>query len=250
MNMTRKPSWMAHPTSGKWLSTFSFACTVYVVLLLIVGGSRGQAGSATAPFARLDPADTPSGYLARLLLNEVPFPGEWAYESEMDSKTGMFQILWVLDCRIYHIPEGYTQREVAGVHSDNIMDVITGAGGRRQCEGFYRDNQGRYVTADRVEERINNLLRIANSGGTPGHFSALINHAQGLARAYFKGGIRAADRYAGLKKIGAVPVTGHAFSWMTDIDAYDPGGNFVTIPDADNGSLGGNRFFTLRKYPK
>jgi hypothetical protein len=37
---------------------------------------------------------------------------------------------------------------------------------------------------------------------------------------------------------------------MTDKDYYRPGGNFVTIPDAEDGSLGGNRFFTLRKAPK
>jgi len=47
-----------------------------------------------------------------------------------------------------------------------------------------------------------------------------------------------------------VPVTGRAYSWMTDVDSYHPGGNFVSIPSTDDGSLGGNRFFTLRKDPK
>jgi hypothetical protein len=37
---------------------------------------------------------------------------------------------------------------------------------------------------------------------------------------------------------------------MTDVDSYHPGGNFVSIPNADDGSMGGNRFFTLRKEPK
>jgi hypothetical protein len=44
-----------------------------------------------------------------------------------------------------------------------------------------------------------------------------------------------------------MPVTGRAYSWMTDRGCYNPGGNFVRIPDAEQGSLGGNRFFTLRK---
>ncbi|HEX5399710.1 MAG TPA: hypothetical protein VFY06_11755 [Verrucomicrobiae bacterium] len=220
-----------------------------MLLLFLLVTPRGRAEQPSDVAARLDPADTPSGYLARLLINEVPFPGESAYESEADSRSGMLQILWVLDCRIQHIPNGYTQRQVAGVNSDNIIDVITGGGGRRQCEGFYQDDQGRFVTADRVEERINNLLKIANTG-QPGRFSSLINYAQGLARAYFKEGIPGADRYAGLKRIGTIEVTGHAYSWMTDIESYNPGGNFVTIPDAADGSLGGNRFFTLRKYPK
>jgi hypothetical protein len=29
-------------------------------------------------------------------------------------------------------------------------------------------------------------------------------------------------------------------------DYYNPGGRFVRIPDAYDGALGGNRFFTLR----
>ncbi len=206
--------------------------------------------AAPQPFAQLDAAETTSGYLARLLINEVPFPGERAYESEAESKAAMLQILWVLDSRIHFIPKGYRQTQVAGVKSEDIIDIITGAGGRRQCEGFYRDSAGKFKTEPRVEERLNNLLRIANSGGKPGRFAAMLNHAQGLARAYIKGGIEEADRFAGLTKVGKVDVTGRAYSWMTDINSYHPGGNFVSIPNSDDGALGGNRFFTLRKVPK
>ena len=162
----------------------------------------------------------------------------------------MLEILWVLHARIHLIPNGYRQTQVAGVQSKNIIDVITGTGGRRQCEGFYRDASGRFVTAPRVQERIDNLLSIANGGSGPGRFATMLNYAQGLARAYVKEGIAGADRYAGLKQVGPVSVTGHAYSWMTDLDTFHPGGNFVTIPDTDDGSLGGNRFFTLRKVPK
>jgi hypothetical protein len=83
--------------------------------------------------------------------------------------------------------------------------------------------------------------------GKPGRFARLINHAQGLASAYVHDGIIGADRFAQLTRIGSVPVTGGAYSWMTDRDCYRPGGNFVRIPDNHQGSLGGNRFFTLRK---
>jgi hypothetical protein len=206
--------------------------------------------AADAPFAQIDRADTTTGYLARLLINESPFPGERAYESETDTKAAMLEILWVLDSRINNIPKGYTQQQVAGVRSKNIIDVITGTGGRRQCEGFYRNDAGQFVTDARVDERLNYLLKIANSGDKPGKFAGLLNYAQGLARAYFKGGMEGADRFAGLTRVGSVPVTGHAYSWMTDVDSYHPGGNFVTIPSTDDGSLGGNRFFTLRKDPK
>jgi hypothetical protein len=218
-------------------------------LLLGLSGMLGT-HAAAAPFAELDRPDTTSGYLARLLINETPFPGERGYESEADSRATMVQILWVLYSRIYHIPKGYQQAQVAGVQSRDIIDVITGTGGRRQCEGFYRNAAGRFVTAPRVEERIENLLSIANSGGKPGRFAALLNYAQGLARAYVKEGIAGADYYAGLTRVGVVVVTGRAYSWMTDVDSYHPGGNFVSIPSTDNGELGGNRFFTLRKDPK
>ena len=98
--------------------------------------------------------------------------------------------------------------------------------------------------------RLENLLRIANSGEAPGRFAGLLNFAQGLATAYLAGGIPGADRYAGLTVVNRLAVTGRAYAWMTDQDFYDPGGNFVTIPDSLEGSLGGNRFFTLRKEPK
>jgi hypothetical protein len=170
--------------------------------------------------------------------------------SEADTEASMLAILWVLDSRIHNIPKGYTQKQVAGVRSADIIDVITGTGGRRQCEGFYRDDSGNFVTAPRVEERLKNLINIANSGGKPGRFARLLTYAQGLAQAYHRGGVDEADRFAGLSQVGPVPVTGRAYSWMTDMNSYHPGGNFVTIPTEDDGALGGNRFFTLRKNPK
>jgi hypothetical protein len=201
-------------------------------------------------FVVLDPPDTRAGYLASLLINESPFPGERGYLSEANTQSTMLAILWVLHSRLRIIPQRYSQAQVAGVRSDDLIDVITGGGGRRQCEGFYRDDSGRFVSDPRVQERIRYLVSLANSGSKPGRFAALLNYAQGLTRAYFKEGIAGADRYAGLKRIGPVLVTGHAYSWMTDVDDYHPGGNFVAIPDSNDGALGGNRFFTLRKEPK
>jgi hypothetical protein len=220
------------------------------LLLLLLLAVMLSPVRAAAVFAEIAPANTTNGYVARLLINEVPFPGERAYESESDTRAAMLQVLWVLYSRIYHVPARYTQWQVAGVKSSDVIDVITGTGGRPQCEGFYRDAQGRFVTAPRVEERLNYLLQIANSGSQPGRFASLLKYAQGLADAYVRGGIEEADRYAGLKRVGSIPVTGRAYSWMTDLDCYNPGGNFVSIQSADDGALGGNRFFTLRKQPK
>jgi hypothetical protein len=206
------------------------------VLALMLSTVIGTCAAA-APFAQFDRPDSTAGYLARLLVNETPFPGERAYESEADTKGAMLQVLWVLHCRLHFIPKGYTQQQVAGVRSGDIIDVITGTGGRRQCEGFYRNAAGQFVTEPRVEERLNNLLQIANGGGKPGRFAAVLNYAQGLAQAYVKEGIEGADRFAGLKRVGSIDVTGRAYSWMTDVDSYHPGGNFVDIPSAEEGSL-------------
>ena len=217
-----------------------------VALLTVTASGAGQISS----FAQLDRADTKSGYIARLMINEVSFPGERAYESEIQTKEAMLQILWVLHSRIYLIPEGYTQQQVASVSSGDIIDIIAGSGEKRQCQGFYENSDGKFVTDARVEERISYLLKIANKGGKPGRFSNLLNFAQGLASAYVIGGIFGADRYADLKWVGRTAVTGHSYSWMTDINNYHPGGNFVFIPNELEGALGGNRFFTLRKEPR
>ena len=203
--------------------------------------------AGAADFARLEPATSADGYLARLLANESPFPGERGFVSEADTKATMLSILWVLHARMNHVPEGYTQMQIASIRSQNVIEVITA---KNQCEGFSKDAAGNPVAAPRVEARIQNLLKIANSGDKPGRFANLLNFVQGLARAYLAGGIPGADRFAGLTVVNQIAVTGRAYSWMTGMDYYNPGGNFVTIPDAQQGLLGGNRFFTLRKDPK
>jgi hypothetical protein len=202
-------------------------------------------GGAVAMAVELQPPETKEGYLARLLLNEVPFPGESGWVSETDSKAAMLQILWVLQARIEHVPPGYTQKELAATTTRDIVDVITVGGVHGQCDGFYRDPQGRPATVPRVQERLDYLLGIANQG-EPGRFARLLAYGQGLAAAYFRGGIREADRFAKLSAIGEIRVTGRAYSWMQDRDYYDPGGDFVKMDNAQGGSLGGNRFSTLK----
>ena len=206
----------------------------------------GAAGAAPAPFAVLAPATEPAGYLARLLVNEAPFPGERGWVSEEDAKAAMLSILWVLQARLHFIPPGYSQEQVAAIRTQDVFEVITA---QNQCEGFFRDAAGKPACAPRVEERIRYLLQIANRGDRPGRFASLLNFGQGLASAYLAGGIPGADRFAGLTRVDRVAVTGRAFSWMTGRDYYHPGGNFVTIPDGLQGLLGGNRFYTLRKDP-
>ena len=205
------------------------------------------ASVAAGEFAQMEPPAAPAGYLARLLINEAPFPGERGYVSEADSKAAMLSILWVLHARMNYVPPGYKQEEVASIRTQNVLELITA---KNQCEGFSKDAAGNPACAPRVEERIKYLLQIANRGDAPGRFANLLNFGQGLASAYLAGGIPGADRFAGLTVVNQVAVTGRAYSWMTGQDYYSPGGNFVKIPDSLQGLLGGNRFFTLRKDPQ
>ena len=158
----------------------------------------------------------------------------------------MLSILHVLDSRIHHVPTGYRRSQIAATSSKDIIDVITVGGEKGQCDGFYRDASGQFKAVPRVHKRVDYLTKIANDG-KPGRFARLLNYGQGLAASYMQGGLKEADRFASLHSVDQVPVTGRAYSWMTDRDYYNPGGNFVKIPNANEGSLGGNRFFTLKK---
>lgn len=189
-------------------------------------------------------ASEPAGYLARLLINEVPFPGERGYVSEEDSRMAMRALVLVIDSRIRCIPPGYRRSEVADVDSDNMLDIITAGGVRGQMDGFFY-SEGRPAMASRVNKRVDNLLGIANRG-EPGRFARLLRYAQSLATSYVNGTPPQPDVFLDIRRIPPQDVTGRAYGWMTDSDYYHPGGSFVKIPDALRGRLGGNRFFTLK----
>jgi hypothetical protein len=211
-------------------------------LLLLLASVLGADAAAAVTLA---PARSERGYVARLLINEAPFPGERGWESEADSKDAMRQILLVLDARLHHIPPGYTQAQVAAVETDDMITLMTAGGVHGQIDGFYRDSAGHPATVTRVQSRLDYLLGIAGQG-KPGTFARLLNHAQALADAYFRRQVPRPDVFASLYIVHRTPVTGRAYSWMTDIGQFHPGGRYIRIPDASQGSLGGNRFFTLK----
>jgi hypothetical protein len=212
---------------------------VLVVVSLLLGGWLARGANV-----ELDPPSTPEGYVALLLINETAFPGERRYISEEESKNCMLSVLWVLHCRALVIPPGYRQRHVAAVETTSVIDVMTAGGVRGQVDGFYEDASGRPVATPRVHERVNYLLNIANQG-EPGRMARMLLYAQNLSRQYFKSGPASKDLFADLRKINSTRVTGHGYAWMTDERRFDPGGAYVRIPDAKQGSLGGNRFYTL-----
>ncbi|HMO98172.1 MAG TPA: hypothetical protein PKE26_03585 [Kiritimatiellia bacterium] len=189
---------------------------------------------------------TAHGYVAHLLVNEVPFPGERGYQSEANTMAAMEQLLMVLNRRLRAIPPGYTQQQLAAIRTDQILEIITVGGEKGQFDGFYRNAAGQPVMVPRVTERIANLQRIAGTG-QPGTFARLLDHAAGLAAAYLAEDALPEDRHAGVRSAQNLPATGGGYSWMTDEMRFHPGGNFLRIADSDQGSLGGNRFFTLRR---
>ncbi|MEM7791994.1 MAG: hypothetical protein AAF546_11380 [Verrucomicrobiota bacterium] len=187
-----------------------------------------------------------TGFLAALLVNEVAFPGERGYISKGDSIEAMNQILLVLDARIFFVPSQYTRYQIAQTSSDRLINIITAGGYHGQVEGFYQDDAGTLRIADRVEERLQYLLQIANDG-RPGTFASMIQHSIALANAYIQNLHKPKNQFKDLRQIQQIPVTGRAYSWMTDRHYFHPGGNFIKIPNNMDGALSGNRFFSLRK---
>lgn len=204
---------------------------------------------APAQTVALPGAATTEGYVCRLLINEVPFPGERGYRSEADTKGCMEAMIYVLDGRLRRVPAGYDQKQIAATTAEDIIDVITAGGVHGQFDGFYRDAKGRPVMVERVSKRIGNLVEIAGRG-EPGRFARLLDHAVRLATTYVHDRLACPDPHAPVRRVQGISATGSAFAWMTDEQRFHPGGNFLRIPDDQQGALGGNRFFTLRKDPQ
>ncbi|MFO1477169.1 MAG: hypothetical protein U1F98_11015 [Verrucomicrobiota bacterium] len=203
----------------------------------------GFATHGAAQNVVLDSPDSPSGYIARLLINEVPFPGDPLYRCEEDTKSGMLEIAWVLQNRVNRIPPGYTRWQIANTTATTLVGVLTAPG---QVQDFYRNDDGSLAMAPRVEARIQYLLQIANDG-SPGRFARLLNRAQSIARDFVASAPPAPDIYASLTQVGDLWVTGFGYAWMTADLPCDPGGAFVGVPRRDSGLLGANRFYTLRR---
>ena len=220
------------------------------LLALFIAAALVLPPRVTHAAVSLPAADSVDGYVCRLLINEVPFPGERGYTSEADTMLAMESLLRVLDARLKHIPPGYTQQQIAAVRTGNIIDIITAGGVKGQFDGFYRDDSGTPAMVPRITQRIDNLLEISGRG-QPGKFARLLEHAASLARGYTSGGaLSFRDPHKDVRAVNGVAATGRAYAWMTDEPQYNPGGNFLRIADDQEGSLGGNRFFTLRKQPR
>lgn len=168
---------------------------------------------------RIQDLRSTEGYLFKLLVNEVAFPGEHGYISEQDTMRAMESILLVLDARIHYIPSPYTRQQVAQTSSEKLLDIITAGGLHGQVDGFYHDVHGVPVCVARVDERVEYLVQIANQG-RPGRFTRLLNYSASLSRSYIARLERPENMYAHLRWVAQTPVTGRAYSWMADHHYY------------------------------
>jgi hypothetical protein len=175
-----------------------------VLLTLLVAGFCPRVAHAGVTLPAMGTID---GYVCRLLINEVPFPGERGYTSESDTMLAMEALLRVLDARVKHIPAGYAQQQIAAVRSGDIIDIITAGGEKGQFDGFYRDASGTPVMVPRITQRIDNLIEIAGRG-QPGKFARLLEHAAALARGYTSGALSCRDPHKGVQMINGVAATG------------------------------------------
>jgi hypothetical protein len=91
--------------------------------ILAVWLSLAGAGSAEE-FATIAAPGTASGYLARLLINENPFPGERGYVSVEDSKAGMRQVLWALHSRMHDIPPVPPPKNAVSVARERLAGLL------------------------------------------------------------------------------------------------------------------------------
>src|SRR5436853_1274273 len=108
-----------NPAEPRLIRVSERTALIWIIIAAVAMMTSNLRAQSDPIFVRMEPVNTPAGYLARLLINEVPFPGERAYISETESQGSMLQILWVLHGRLRLIPPGYRQEHLAGVRADD-----------------------------------------------------------------------------------------------------------------------------------
>jgi hypothetical protein len=198
--------------------------SAFVLLLLLTTSPTASA----APIALPD-SSTVAGAVARLLLAESLTPATKAYD-EAQVKRGMQAMKAALSNRLSHNPAQF-----GAPKATSVLDILTAPG---QFAGFSRDAKGALVIDKAVQDRLNDILKKANTG-KPGKYYQLVQNANEVAAA------PANDPWAKLTTVGKIKVVGGTFGWRR-AGSGSPGGSFVAIP---GGLLGGNQFYTI-KSPK
>lgn len=174
---------------------------------------------------------TVEGVVARLLIAENSTPDSLQY-SETRTLRAMNAMKAVVDNRLHNHPSQF-----GAPNAVNYIDIITVPG---QFHGFSKNAAGDVVLSADVQQRIDEILGIANSN-TPGQFLQFVEDAISIAY----GGV--SDPFAGVKSIGGVQVIGGGYGWRSVALTSNPGGRFVLIPASLGGVIQGNKFYTLKQ---
>ena len=160
--------------------------TCLLALLLLAGSPHLARVTLLAPSPPLDSPAPPPATSPGSSSGETPFPGETRFhvsEEETPPRHAP-DPSGFLHGRIHLVPLRYTQQQIASVHTDDILEVITGGGGLAGARASPTRMPPVAPSPPRVEQRINFLLGIANRGSAPSsRFARLLNFAQNLARA-------------------------------------------------------------------
>jgi hypothetical protein len=115
------------------------------------------------------------------------------------------------------------------------VDIITAPG---QFQGFFRDESGMVHLSASVQQRIQEVVRLANTDGC-GPSSRLVDDAMQVTLA------RITDPFAGVTRVERIAAKGGSYGWQQE-GAADLGGSFLAIPVSHGGIIQGNQFYTLR----
>jgi hypothetical protein len=163
---------------------------------------------------------TDAGVVARLVIVENRTPDHPQYNDEEVFKSMM--AMWaVVHNRLYNHPELF-----GAPHAANLIDIITAPG---QFHGFSRAASGEVMISADLQHRIDEVLRIANTGA-PGKYYQFIKKATEAAADHLPG----LDPFRAIDNIDGVPVTGGGYGWRA-ANASDPGGRFIPIPASRGG---------------
>jgi hypothetical protein len=174
---------------------------------------------------------TVEGVVARLLIAENNTP-DFPQYSEALARVSMNAMKAVVDNRLHNSPSQFGAPDAV-----DYIDIITVPG---QFYGFSRDEDGNVVIAPPVQQRIDEVLKVANTGA-PGKYFQFVKDAITVANG------SVIDPFAALTTVKGVQVTGGGYGWRSVALTSNPGGRFIPIPATLGGIIQGNKFYTLKK---
>ncbi|GHO90563.1 hypothetical protein KSF_006110 [Reticulibacter mediterranei] len=183
---------------------------------------------------QLPSVSTVEGVVVRLLLAESKGLAAPSYDEE-EVYRGMQAMKAVPDNRLYHHPEQF-----GAPGALNYVDIITAPG---QFQGFFRDESGMVHLSASVQQRIQEVVRLANTDAYRPS-ARLLDDAMQVTRA------RITDPFVGVTRVDGIAVKGGSYGWQHE-EAVDLGGYFLAIPASHGGIIQGNQFYTLRaSFPR